>query len=364
MNLGAFMMPNHPPHRSPVDGHEHDVEYLEFLDRLGYHEAWIGEHYTVTREPCPSPDLLVAQALMRTENIRVSPGGFMLPYHHPAELAHRIAWLDHIARGRCYIGVGSSAITTDWAMFNVDGGSGENRRMTEESLEIMIRFWESEEPFEYVGEFWTVRRPPSVDENYSYHIKPYTKPYPEIAIAGFSPRSPTLAYAGQKGFIPLSFGFTTGFVADHWEAHAEGAEEVGRTADRSRWRISRDIFIADTDEEAWDRAVNGAIGEHYRKFWLPMLNHVGLIGAAKHDPDVADSDVTVEYVAEHGFFVGSPETVQRKIEDMIELSGGFGCLLLNSYDHLDHDNEAWRESVERLATEVMPKFADVDAAAG
>ena len=201
-----------------------------------------------------------------------------------------------------------------------------------------------------------MRRPPSVDENYSYHIKPYTKPYPEIAIAGFSPRSPTLAYAGQKGFIPLSFGFTTRFVADHWAAYAEGAKEAGRTPDRSRWRISRDIFIADTDEEAWDLAVNGAIGEHYRKFWLPMLNHVGLIGAAKHDPDVADSDVTVEYVAKHGFFVGSPETVQQQIEDMIELAGGFGCLLLNSYEHLDYGNEAWRESVERLATEVMPKF--------
>ena len=98
MKLGTFMMPNHPPHRSFAEGHDHDLNYLSFLDHIGFDEAWIGEHYTLPREPCPSPDLLVAQALLVTKSMRISPGGFMLPYHHPAELAHRIVWLDHISR--------------------------------------------------------------------------------------------------------------------------------------------------------------------------------------------------------------------------------------------------------------------------
>ena len=362
MDVGAFMMPNHPPGRDFGEGHEHDLDTLAFLDRIGFAEAWIGCHYTVPTEPCPAPDLLVAQALLRTERIRVSPGGYMLPFHHPAELAHRIAWLDHIGRGRCYIGVGSSGIPTDWLMFDIDGFAGQNREMTEESLDIMMRFWESDGPFEYRGKYWTARRPEGVlDGNYGYHIGTFTKPHPQIAIAGFSPDSPTLVLAGRRGFIPLSLSYSDVYLAGHWASVERGAAEAGRTPDRNAWRIGRDIYVAETDAEAWDKVVNGAIGAHYRSFWLPVLKHIGMLSACKHHPDVADSDVTVEYIAEHCMAVGSPRTVERKVAAMLEASGGFGTLLVISYDHLD-DMEGWRDSMRALAGEVMPAFADVAAA--
>ena len=88
MHLGAFMMPSHPPERGIAEGIRLDIEQLALLDRLGFGEAWIGEHYTVPWEPCPAPDLLIAQALMRTENIKLCPGAHLLPYHNPIELAH------------------------------------------------------------------------------------------------------------------------------------------------------------------------------------------------------------------------------------------------------------------------------------
>ena len=81
----------------------------------------------------------------------------------------------------------------------------------------------------------------------------------------------------------------------------------------------------------------------------------GATGALKHDPDVADSDVTVEYVVEHCMCVGNPETVEQKIADIVESSGGFGHLLVISYDHLD-DMNGWRESQQVLIKEIMPKF--------
>ena len=46
---------------------------------------------------------------MQTKNIRLGPGGFLLPYHHPAELANRVAMLDHISGGRLNFGVAASA---------------------------------------------------------------------------------------------------------------------------------------------------------------------------------------------------------------------------------------------------------------
>ena len=121
MQFGYFTMPSHPPERPLKDGHDWDLQVIRWLDELGFAECWIGEHHTAPWEPHPSPDLLVAQALMQTKNIRLGPGGFLLPYHHPAELANRVAMLDHLSGGRLNFGVAASGLPSDWAMFNVDG---------------------------------------------------------------------------------------------------------------------------------------------------------------------------------------------------------------------------------------------------
>ena len=136
MEIGYFAMPSHPPECGLKEGHDWDLQVLRWLDELGYQEAWIGEHHTAPWEPHPAPDLLLAQAFLQTKNIRLGPGGFLLPYHHPAELANRVAMLDHLSGGRLNFGVAASGLPSDWAMFNVDGMSGQNRDMTREALEI------------------------------------------------------------------------------------------------------------------------------------------------------------------------------------------------------------------------------------
>ena len=162
MQFGYFTMPSHPPERPLKAGHDWDLQVIRWLDELGFSECWIGEHHTAPWEPHPSPDLLVAQALMQTKNIRLGPGGFLLPYHHPAELANRVAMLDHLSGGRLNFGVAASGLPSDWAMFNVDGMSGVNRDMTREALEIILKLWSSKEPFDFKGKFWNVSQPPEM----------------------------------------------------------------------------------------------------------------------------------------------------------------------------------------------------------
>ena len=99
MRYGMFMMPSHPPERDLFQAHQWDLDCLCLADELGYDEAWIGEHFTSPWEPIPAPDIMIAQALMRTKNIKLCTGVHLLPYHHPAELAHRVAYLDHLAQG-------------------------------------------------------------------------------------------------------------------------------------------------------------------------------------------------------------------------------------------------------------------------
>jgi alkanesulfonate monooxygenase SsuD/methylene tetrahydromethanopterin reductase-like flavin-dependent oxidoreductase (luciferase family) len=356
MQYGLFTMPSHPPECGLFDGHRWDLQTLRWADELGFSEGWIGEHHTAPWEPHPSPDLLIAQSLMETRHIRLAPGGFLLPYHHPAELANRVAMLDHIAQGRLNFGVAASGLPSDWAMFNVDGNAGEHRQMTREALDIILKLWTAEEPFDYPGKYWKVTKTDLMLRTLRPHIKPLQKPHPPIGVAGVSKGSDTLKLAGEHGFLPMSLNLNPGYVASHWESVEEGARRTGRQPRRADWRLVREIFVADSDAEAWRLSVEGMMGRMMREYFLPLLTDVGVIQFLKHDPGVADSDVTPEYCARHNWLIGSPATVVEKIERMYDEVGGFGTILLFCFDY-SRNPAAWHESMRLLAHEVMPKVS-------
>jgi alkanesulfonate monooxygenase SsuD/methylene tetrahydromethanopterin reductase-like flavin-dependent oxidoreductase (luciferase family) len=356
MEFGLFTMPSHPPERDLRAGHEWDLQTLRWADELGFTEAWIGEHHTAPWEPHPSPDLLVAQSLKETRNIRLGPGGFLLPYHHPAELANRVSMLDHISEGRLNFGVAASGLPSDWAMFNVDGMSGVNRDMTREALDIILRLWTEEEPFDYDGKFWKVSKTGVMFDTLRPHLKPLQQPHPPIGVAGLSKGSDTLKLAGERGFIPMSLNLNPAYVGSHWAAVEEGAARTGRTPARGEWRMVREIFVAQTDAEAMRRSVGGMMGRMMREYFLPLLGSFGFLDYLKHDPAVADSDVTPEYCAKHNWLVGSPSTVAEKLEAVYEEVGGFGCMLLFCFDYAEQP-QAWRESMGLLMEEVRPRVA-------
>ena len=189
MEYGLFAMPSHPPERSLYDGQQWDLQVIRWADELGFAEAWIGEHHCAVWEPNPTPDLVVAQAFVQTKRIKVGTGGFLLPYHHPAELANRAAMLDHLGQGRFMFGIAASGLDSDFALFNVDGANGVNRLMTRESLDIILKLWESEEPFDYKGQYWSVSKTGPMHSSLGPHIKPFQKPHPPISVSGISPNS-------------------------------------------------------------------------------------------------------------------------------------------------------------------------------
>ena len=356
MDFGYFAMPSHPPERGLKAGHDWDLQTLRWLDELGYTEAWIGEHHTAPWEPHPAPDLLIAQALLQTKRIRIGPGGFLLPYHHPMELANRVAMLDHLSEGRLNFGVAASGLASDWAMFRVDGNSGVHREMTRKSLDIILRLWSDEKDFEYDGKFWKVAKPPESLGFLRPHIYPLQKPHPPIGVAGVSKQSDTLKLAGERGFLPMSLNLNPGYVASHWDAVEMGAERTGRTPNRADWRLVREVFVADTDEEAWRLSVDGMMGRMMGEYFLPLMGNFGFLDFFKHDTDVADSDVTPSYCAKHNWLVGSPATVAAKIEEVYHNAKGFGGLLVFGFDYADN-SQAWHNSLRLLAEEVGPRVA-------
>lgn len=365
MELGLFLMPSHPPERSPFDAHQWNLDVLSLADELGYSEAWIGEHFSSPWEPVPSPDILIAQALLRTKQIKLGTGAHLLPFHHPVELAHRVAFLDHLAQGRYMFGIGSGGLQSDHQLFGVDMEGGEHRDMTRESLEIMLGLWANTEgPFKYEGKFWKVDVPDPSDYSYANlkcFLTPFQKPHPPIGVAGASPSSETLKIAGEKGYIPMSLGLNAVYVAGHWDAVEEGAKRAGRDRpSRNGWRIVRDIWVADTDEEARKGALNGMLGRAWREYLLPLFSYGAypFVTFMKHDESIPDEDVTPEYLVDNLWIVGSPETVSRKLRELFETVGGFGTLLWLTFDHSERRAE-YEKSMRLLSEEVMPSLADL-----
>lgn len=357
VQLGAFFLPSHPPRRGFAEGHRWDLEQVELIERLGFAEAWFGEHYTAQWEPSPAPDLIVAQALMRTETIRLGPLGHLLPYHHPVELAHRVAYLDHLAGGRYQLGVGISALPTDRQLFAVPGG-GVNRDMTFESLDIMLKLW-AEGPGAFDGRFWRMgelKPPPGLEHLLAYHMRPLQQPHPPIAIAGLTPGSPNHERAGAEGYLPVSLTVAPDgrLARAHWDAVENGASSAARMADRGNWRLIRDVFVADTDVDARRLARESGFGEAWRSFLLPLYLGLGMAPLFKTDPEMADSDIDLDYVLDRVCWIGSPDSVAERLLDEQAETGGFGHLTVTMHDCAD-DPEPWNRSLTLLAGEVLPK---------
>jgi alkanesulfonate monooxygenase SsuD/methylene tetrahydromethanopterin reductase-like flavin-dependent oxidoreductase (luciferase family) len=357
MDVGLFLMPAHEKGCDLYEAVQWDLQVIRWADELGYSEAWIGEHFTSPWEPVPAPDLLIAQALRETTQIRLAPGAHLLPYHHPAELAHRVAFLDHLAQGRLMFGIGASGLPGDWGLFNVDGFGGQNREMTAEALEIILRLWTQEGPFTHEGKYWTVTKIETMFRHLEFHMLPFQKPHPPIGVAGLNSPSPTLEIAGEHGFIPMSLNLGTGYVKAHWDSYVAGATRAGRIADRRVWRLAKEVLVADTDEEAFAQAVDGVMGRYQTEYLLDLFGQFEFLHFFKHDPSVPDDDVTPAYLAEHNWLVGSPDTVARKLEQLYEDVGGFGTLLMLGFDY-SATPEVWQRSMELMASEVLPRLGD------
>src|SRR5512146_3306291 len=120
LRAGVFLAPFHPLDEDPTEALHRDLELVEFLDRIGFEEAWIGEHHSGGFEIIASPELFIAAAAMRAQTIRLGTGVVSLPYHNPLMVADRSIQLDHLTRGRVMFGVGPGLLPSDAAMLGIE----------------------------------------------------------------------------------------------------------------------------------------------------------------------------------------------------------------------------------------------------
>jgi limonene 1,2-monooxygenase len=342
LRFGAFIAPFHTVDENPTLAIERDLELVQWLDSLGYEEAWIGEHHSAGYEVIASPEVFIAAAAERTRHIRLGTGVSSLPYHHPFMLADRINQLDHMTRGRTMLGVGPGALVSDAFMMGID--PARQRDMMDEALGVILRLLRGETVSHQSDWF-------SLNEA-RLQMTPFTRPHIEVAVA--SQVSPTGARAaGRHGVGLLSLGATStgGFnaLSSNWAIAEDMARGHGTSVDRAAWRLVGPMHIAPTKDEAVADVRFGL------EKWLYYFREIANLPVA---PVEAGRD-PVEAMIETGLAViGTPDEAADKLQALIDQSGGFGAFLF-----MAHNWAPWAEtkrSYELFARYVAPRFQELN----
>ncbi len=363
MELGYFAMPLHHPGRDWGMVLQEDREAVILADKLGYSEAWIGEHITTTAEPIVSPLLFLATVIPETRHIKLGTAVVNLPHHHPAHLASQVAMFDQLSGGRCVLGVGPGGMASDAELFK--STSEQRGRMMLECVDAMIAIWTQDPPYELKGEFWDITVKDFVMPEYGVGImgKPLQKPHPPIALALRSPKSGSALLCAERDWIPISGNFIpTAFVKGHWDDYAAARDKVGKPADRDIWRVARSILVADSDSEAIDYVKNPDSGINFYFRYLRTLAAMRTTPGLPSAEVRAEVDVQVNEALEDQVIAGDPDSVLDQLIAFRDQTGHFGTLLATGHDW---DRAGlWKRSMALLAEDVMPRFRQHAEATG
>lgn len=339
--FGAFIAPYHDPAGNPTLQLRRDLELIELLDRLGYGEAWIGEHHSGAYEIVASPELMIAAAAERTRRIRLGTGVNSLSYHHPFILADRIMQLDHQTMGRVMLGMGPGQLPSDAFMMGID--PRRQRDMMVEAAEAIVPLLRGEVVSAKTDWF-------QLDEA-RLQLRPFSADGIELAVASTaSPAGATLA--GRLGLSMLSLAATdpSGFDAldSNWHTFEQISAEHGNRVDRSRWRIVASMHLAETREQAERDMEHGV---------LTLCRYFEGMGNRKL-PFATSARDALEWWTTNGFptfgfaTVGTPDDAIATIEKLSARTGGFGTFLF-----LAHNCATWeatKRSYELFAEYVIP----------
>ena len=364
MRLGYFTMPMHPEHRSPTDTLHEDRESIILADKLGFYDAFVGEHLTEKTENITSSLLFLATLISDTKTIKLATGTSNLSQWHPVMIASHAAMFDHLARGRFILGISAGALRCDAEALQTLNEDRQKRFV--DCIDVILEIWKRDPPYDIDipgNQFKVTVKTQSVPEIGRGNLyKPYQKPRPEIVGTVVAPFSKGVIEMGAKDFHPLSANFLLSkWLPSHWQNYTEGKRRAGQTPDPNDWRIARTIFVSDDDKVARRYAIEDAASP-YRFYWKMMHRKMvlgGRHGVFKTHREQPDSELTEDYILDNLVIHGTVNKVVDEILKLREEAGEFGELVYAGMDWVDP--QLTKRSMELMATEVMPR---VNAAIG
>ena len=348
MKFGCFMGPFHRVGENPTLALDRDLELIDWMDTLGFDEAWIGEHHSAGWEIIASPEVFIAAAGQRTRYIKLGTGVVSLPYHHPLMVANRMVQLDHMTHGRVLFGVGPGALPGDAYMMGIPHEL--QRERMDESLGIIMRLFTETEPITFKCDWFELNEG-------MLQLRPFQQPYMPVSVASI--QSPAgVALAGKHGAsvltitVPRDPSAGPSDLKGLWAIAEESAAEHNQKMDRNEWRLVLPVHLAETRQEALDDIRMGSA--RYLKEYSEGTN-------GRKSVFDGPMNKVVDNMAESGsWIVGTPEDCIEGINRLQEQSGGFGGFLIQTIDWAPR--EKILRSYELLARYVMPHFQGTVAA--
>jgi len=364
MRLGYFTMPVHPLGRDWSQTLREDREAIILADRLGFHDAFMGEHLTDACENITNSMLFNATLIHDTKQIKLATGTTNLAQMHPVVIAVNAAMFDHLSQGRFIMGISAGALTSDSEAIGIL--DQDRNKMFAESIDVILAIWERDPPYDidFPDNRYKVgfARTAALELGVGVLAKPLQKPRPEIVGTVVAPFSPGVVLMGKRDFHPLSANFLLAkHLKSHWANYAKGKADVGQKANVADWRVARTIFVADDDKVAARYGRDDA-NSPYRHYFGNMRakmirgNRLYVFKSHKEQPD---EEITLDFVMDNCVFVGTVNKVVDQILAMREETGDFGELVYAGMDWADP--ALAKRSMQLMAEEVMPR---VNAAIG
>ena len=364
MRLGYFTMPMHPLDTDYTTILKQDREAIILCDKLGYYDAFVGEHLSEDAENITNAMLFLGTLIHSTENIMLGTGTTGLTHTHPMLVASHAAMFDHLAEGRLILGISPGTLRSDREVLGI--ANEDINKMFAESIDVILAIWEGKAPYgiKFPDNHWQVTTENTLDAPYGTGImqKPYQYPRPEIIGTVVAPFSEGVTEMGKKDFHPISANFLFDkWAATHSANYEEGCIAAGRKADPGDWRIAHIIFVADDEKVAQSYGKTDA-NSPYRFYYNQLvykLTKGGRQAVFKHERDEPDEAVTLDRVMDDLVICGGVDSVVDQILAFREVTGPFSELVVAGMECVDED--LTKRSLQLMAEEVMPH---VNAALG
>jgi alkanesulfonate monooxygenase SsuD/methylene tetrahydromethanopterin reductase-like flavin-dependent oxidoreductase (luciferase family) len=359
MNLGFFLMPVHRPEKPWGQALAEDREAIIQADGLGLTEVWIGEHFSSKAEQIPSPMMFLATLVEAAGSIRFGTGVVNLPHHNPIVVAAEAAMFDQLCGGRLILGVGPGGLASDGELFGREDMS-ERYAIAMESLDTILALWRQDAPLRLDGPHWNIALEKEVWRHGGVGAlpRPLQQPHPPIAMAMVGPGGRTAEIIAERDIIPISANFIPlDIVEAQWTAYAAARDGLGKPADRSIWRVCRNILVTGSRQEAEDALSDpdGSLAFYFR--YLRGVRRMGDLRAFGEDRTPAELNefLSVNQAYEECVIAGTTEQVLGRLVEVVERLGPFGNLIMVGHDW--DETDLWQSSMKRLAKDVMPKLA-------
>ncbi|HEX6768733.1 MAG TPA: LLM class flavin-dependent oxidoreductase [Candidatus Binatia bacterium] len=343
MRFGTFSYNQRRPWVPEKQAFDELLEQIELTEKLSFNEAWFAEHHHSDYGMLASPNLMIAALARRTERLRFGNLVSVLPLYDPMRLAEECAMLDIMTGGRLNIGLGRG-VPKDDMKHRLDRDTAQAR--FDEGIEILMRAWTGE-TFSYSGKAWAY-------EEISCRPHPLQKPHPPIYYGATSPDSP--AMVARRGWHLALSRQPLSNCAKAIEKYRGELANLGHPNGNGDAIMVRDIYVADTDEQAWREAV-----PEIMRFWQLATDNYWR-GETVSEADLTrfteryayyPGGLTIKRLDEWGTsLIGSPETVIKKARAIITAAKPDSLVGMFQFGGLKH--EQVMHSLELFGTKVMP----------